>query len=176
METITVNFGKWRSGLVVFINLFYLIIISSWPFWLDASISIISLPIGIVLLINARRGWQELTGKRPALIIDKSGIVDNIHWYSLGRVTWDEIDSIKTKRLLLVKTIAIFLKNPHVVVQKEKRLIKRAFQRVKTILQGTPMVLQTKNLAISYNELATLLRDIDFDKPDFIDMSKHLID
>lgn len=176
MKTITVNFGKWRSGLVVFFNLFYFVVLFSWPFLLGWSVLIVAVPVGLVLLFNAWKGWQEFTGKRVAIIIDKDGIVDNIHWYSLGRVEWEEVDAIKTKGVFFAKTIRVLFKNPSNVMQREKKFLKKIFQSFQLVLNRTPMILNTRTLAISHNELATLLRDIDFENPNFVDMSEHLID
>jgi len=175
MNTITVNFPKWRSALFLFTSLFYLGIVLSWLFfgWV---LLLIVIPIVPFLAWNVKRTWQELTGKRPALIIDKDGIVDNTHWYSLGRVGWEEVDSIRTKQLFLIQNIQIIFKDPNAVIQKEKKFLKRLMQTIQLVLKKTPMLLNSGMLAISHNKLATLLRDIDFDNPDFVDMSEHLID
>jgi hypothetical protein len=43
------------------------------------------------------------------------------------------------------------------------------------IFNKSPMVFSTKPLTISHNELAILLNDIDFDNPDFVDLSEYYI-
>jgi len=175
MTTITVNFARWRSVLTFFISVLYLGIVFSW-IYLNWILIFLVVPMGLFLAWQAKKSWQELKGNRPALILDKDGIVDNTHWYSLGRVAWEEVDSIKTKQLFFVQNIQIIFKNPRAVIQKEKRLLKKIVQSYQLLLKKTPMLLNTSLLAISYNELATLLRDIDFENPDFVDMSEHLID
>ena len=175
MKTITVSFAKWRSILVLFICLLYLLIVSSWLFWSWMLIFLV-IPLMLFLGWNIRKTWRELTGERPALILDKEGIVDNTHWYSLGRVGWEEVDSIKTQELLLIQNIQVIFKNPNALIQKEKKLLKRLVQSMQLSLKKTPMLLNSRALEISQNELATLLENIDFKNSDFANMAAHLID
>lgn len=175
MKTITVNFSKWRSALILFINLLYSVVIISWIFVAWTFLFLV-IPLVIFLAWNIKKTWQELTGKRPALVLDKDGIIDNIHWYSLGRVGWEEIDAIQSKQFFWIKNIRVMFKSPSAVIQKEKNFLKRLFQSVQWMFNKTPMLLNAKTLPISDNELAALLKDIDFENPDFVDMSEHLVD
>lgn len=175
MKTITVSFAKWHSVVMLFINLLYLFTMSLFIF---VAWDFVFLIIPTVLFFgwNIKRAWQELTGKRPALIIDKEGLVDNTRWYSLGRVGWEEVDSIKRKQFFLLEDMRVIFRNPKAVIQKEKNPLKRLLQRVQMGLKETPMLFGNRALAISQYELATLLENIDFENPNFVDMSAHLID
>jgi hypothetical protein len=175
MKTITVSFAKWRSVLMLFINLLYLLIVFSFIFF-DWRLLFLVTPMVLFLGWNVRRAWQELIGKKPALIIDKEGIVDHTRWYSLGRVGWEEVDLIKEQQFFLLQDIRVIFKDPKAVIQKEKNPLKRLVQNIQLVLKKTPMLLDNRALAISQNELAALLKNIDFENPDFVDMSAHLID
>lgn len=175
MKTITVNFAKWRSALILFLCFFYLAAVFSW-LMIGWVLLVVVIPIVLMLVWNIRKTWQELTGKRPALVIDRDGIVDNTHWYSLGRVAWEEVDAIKNKQLFFKRSIQVIFKKPSALIQKEKNVFKRIGQTIQLIFNKSPMVFSTKPLIISHNELATLLNEIDFENPDFVDISEHLID
>lgn len=175
MKTITVSFSKWRSILILFISLLYLLIVCSWILigWI---LIFLIVPIAFFLGWNVKKSWQELRGKRPALILDKDGIVDNTHWYSLGRVGWEEIDSIKNKEFFIVQQIQIIFKDPKALIQKEEKLLKKFAQNLQLLAKKTPMFLNSRVLAIPHYELVNLLKNIDFENPEFVDMSEHLID
>jgi hypothetical protein len=175
MKTITVNFAKWRSILMLFVSVLYSLVACSWIFvsWM---LLFLVIPVLLFLGWNIRRAWRELRGERLALIIDKEGLVDNTHWYSLGRVEWEEIDSIKTKQLFFIQHVEVIFKDPSRVIQKEKNSLKKLAQSIRLLLNKPPMLLNNIMLEISHNELATILGNIDFENPNFLDMSEHLID
>jgi hypothetical protein len=175
MKTITVSFSKWRSILILFISLLYLFIALFWIF-LGWAFLLLVIPIVFFLGWNVRKTWRELTGEKPALILDKDGIVDQTHWYSLGRVGWKEIDFVKTKQFFIVQEIQIVFKDPKALIQKEEKFLKQFAQRMQLLVKKTPMLLNSRVLAIPHHELATLLKKIDFENPEFVDMSEHLID
>ena len=175
MKTITVSFAKWHSVLMLFINLLCLFTIALFIFVAEDFIFLM-IPVVFFFGWNIRRAWQELTGKRPALIIDKEGLVDNTRWYSLGRVGWKEVDSIKVQQFFLLQNIHVFFKNPKIVIQKEKNPLKKMIQSIQLVLKKTPMLLNSSVLGILHYELVDLLGNIDFENPDFVDMSAHLID
>ena len=175
MKTITVNFAKWRSILILFVSLFYLMGILSWIFigWV---LIFLIVPLLFLLGWNVKKTWQELTGERPAFIIDNKGIVDNTHWFSLGRVGWEEVDSIKSKQLFFIQNVQVILKDPSAIIRKEKKFLKRLVLNIQLIFNKTPILLDSRGLSIPHHELATILENIDFENPDFVDMSEHLID
>ena len=174
MKTITVNFAKLHSIRILFTSLFVLLIVCSWIF-VGWEFIFLIIPIAFFLLWNIRRTWRGLIGKRPALIIDREGIVDNTHWYSLGRVEWEAVDLIKSKQLFLIQNVQVIFKDPSAVIQKEKKFFKKLVQSIHLLTKKTPMLLNSRLLGIPHHELTTLLRNIDFENPDFVDLSEHLI-
>lgn len=176
MKTITIRFNKLRSILGLFIGGLYAGIGIS--FLIDSpEFFFISLPFVLFFGRRAWYSWQELRGKRFALILDQDGIVDNIYWHSVGRISWEDVLTIETqKKFPLIRVIQLTLKDQSAVLGREKNILKRLFQAIQLLLKkGSLIYINTWILAGSYEELSDIFVNIDLDNIDFMDLSEHLI-
>lgn len=119
---------------------------------------------------------QWFLGIEPALVIDHEGIIDSSNLLSLGRIKWEEIESIKTQKLLFVfNIIGISLKDPYGFIGKQS-IFKRLSLLWRQLTKKSMIQIHPLLLAISYKELANIMLRIDLENPGALDLSSHLIE
>ena len=85
-----------------------------------AILSLICAPICAYCFIHYLR---EIFNNNPALIINQSGIHEQISKYGVGMIKWDDIENINVVPYMdNTYFICIFLKNPAKYIENQKRL------------------------------------------------------
>ncbi|UUF13223.1 MULTISPECIES: STM3941 family protein [Flavobacterium] len=100
---------------------------------------------------------KKLFDKKPVVVIDAIGIIDNSSAVSLGRILWEDIDAIKEITVVNQKFIKIYLKNPEDYISKETNVIKRNMIKMNLKQSGSPVSISVNGLKISFNELKDIL-------------------
>lgn len=100
---------------------------------------------------------KKLFDKKPAVVIDTIGILDNSSAVSLGRILWEDIVAISEKTFANQKFIIIYLKNPEDYISKETNVIKRNMIKMNLKQSGSPVSISVNGLKISFNELKNIL-------------------
>lgn len=174
MQTTTIKFSKLWSffsiiGFLIYDLIALLMLTNPYSFF-----------FGLALLYyfgkKTRTVFLWFLGIEPALVIDHEGIIDSSNLISLGRVRWDQIESIKNQKVLFVfNIIAIRLKDPYGFIGKES-IFKRLSLIWRQMTKSSMIQLYPMLLAISYKELANIMLRIDLDNPGMLDLSSHLIE
>jgi hypothetical protein len=98
----------------------------------------------------------KLFDKKPGLVINKEGIIDNTHSSSLGLINWSEITKIYKKKVISTEILIIEIRNPETYIQKANGLKKIGLrQNLKSY--GTPITLTSVGLQCSFDELERLV-------------------
>ena len=101
----------------------------------------------------------KLFDNTPALTLDEDGIVDNSSTVSVGRIGWNDIESISTTQQSNTKFITIHVQDPEKFIDRERSSIKRNMMLANHKRTGSPINISTNILAISHENLMELLEE-----------------
>ncbi|MBY0480544.1 MAG: hypothetical protein K2Q21_04240 [Chitinophagaceae bacterium] len=101
---------------------------------------------------------KKLLDKRPGLIIDKNGILDQSSGVSAGLIPWSDIQEIKTTQVYNQTFIMIFVQNPNDYIAREPGIFKRKMMEINFNTYGSPISITANTLQCDFNELLNLLQ------------------
>ncbi|WP_289045192.1 STM3941 family protein [uncultured Olleya sp.] len=96
--------------------------------------------------------------KKPGLIINKNGIIDNSNAASIGLVKWKDITDIEIKHVASTKFILVNLNTPEIYISQANSKIKARLMKSNMRLCGTPITITSKSLNYNFNDLEQLLQ------------------
>lgn len=102
---------------------------------------------------------RKLPDKKPGLIIDDIGLVDNSSGLAAGQVLWTDIENISVIEIHRQKLIMLQVKNPQHYIDKQTSLFKRKGMELNNKMYGTPLSITANGLKTSFDKLLTLLTD-----------------
>lgn len=109
---------------------------------------------GFSFLYSAYR----LIFSKPLISIDKDGIVDNTGVCAVGRIKWDEIDSIGINRFLNLTFVGITPKDLHAVISRQN-VFKRWFLQLNKLLTAMPINISEFFLPMSAQQLLLKIQE-----------------
>jgi hypothetical protein len=155
----------------------HLTLIKSWPNrllgllgLLEVGVLVIGVPYFFGYVSSLRRAFQR---NEPAMIINRTGIVDHVSTYMVGQIAWDEIQRIgpwtRERRLIpnpFLKTPLISKYRFVAIVMKDKAYLER-LPRLKSLqlridanaCYGRQLLVPENFLEINADELLTRLND-----------------
>ena len=101
----------------------------------------------------------KLKDKKPGLIINQQGIVDNSSGLAAGEVLWTDIKNISVIEIHTQKLIMLHVKNPQDYIDRQKSLIKRKGMEMNVRMYGTPLSITANGLKMSFDKLFKLIND-----------------
>ena len=90
--------------------------------------------------------------KKPGLVLNAAGIIDNSSSVSAGFIPWPEIFGFDIFEIQKQKTLIIMVVNPERYIEVGGS-IKRALNRVNFKLCGSPIAITSNSLKIGFQEL-----------------------
>jgi glucan phosphoethanolaminetransferase (alkaline phosphatase superfamily) len=146
------------AALLVAVGFLLLWISETQSYYPPAFIKIVSIVsiafFGICLIFLV----FKLFDNKPGLVIDSSGITDNSSITAIGFIPWDTITSIKTIEVYQQKIIAIEVKNPNHLIEKQSDL-KKFWLKQNCNSFATPICINTNSLKIKFDELEKLIKE-----------------
>ena len=100
-------------------------------------------------------GIKKFFDKKPGLILDASGIVDNSSGASAGLIPWSDIQGFGIHEIQKQKLLIIKLADPEKYIQAGGSM-KRALNRMNLKLCGSPIAISSNALKINFSELVSL--------------------
>ena len=100
-------------------------------------------------------GLKKLFNTKPALILNKSGIVDNASSVSAGFIPWSEVGGARIVEMPNQKMLVIDVRDPEEYIARGSRL-KQTLNKANYNMVGSPISIPTDVLAINFSELASL--------------------
>lgn len=101
-------------------------------------------------------GVRKLFDRKPGLILNAAGLVDNSSGVAAGFIPWSEIRGVAPLFLGRQRMVALHVSDPQKYLGRGNAL-KRAFVRGNVSLCGTPIVISPTVLAISFDDLLRTL-------------------
>lgn len=118
---------------------------------------------GICLLFMIKRYGD----KRPALIINESGITDHSSAIPAGFIPWSHIQDIVEIEIYKNRLLLIKVKDPSLYINRQTAFLKRKAVEVNYKTYGTPISIGSQAIQYNFDDLKTLLhkRLNEFQKP-----------
>lgn len=108
---------------------------------------------GLCAVIAARKMFD----KKPGLVLNSSGIIDNSSGVAAGFIPWNEILGAEIFEVFRQKTLIILVKNPEAYVERGNPL-KRAANKANYKMCGSPIAITSNTLQMSFPELLSLFQ------------------
>lgn len=102
---------------------------------------------------------NRLRSKKPALIIDETGITNYVSNISGTHIPWRDIRYIVTNKVFNQLFLMVLLYNPEDYLSKETNLIKRKLLIMNYKQYGSPVSIAVSTVQGNINELRRLLQD-----------------
>ena len=101
-------------------------------------------------------GFKKLFDKRPGLILNSAGIVDNASAISAGLIPWSEVLSTEIFTIRRQRLLIIQIRGPEQYIESAGPL-KRVLYNANRKMYGSPIVISSNTLQIDFAELLRLV-------------------
>jgi len=102
-------------------------------------------------------GFKKLFDKKPGLIFNSSGIVDNSSGVAAGFIPWSEVIRAEVSELNKQKMLIIFVQNPQKFIN-QGGMMKQLLNNANYKMCGSPIAIASNTLKINFAELLALFR------------------
>ena len=100
-------------------------------------------------------GIKKLFTKKPGLVFNSSGIVDNASGVSAGLIPWTEIIGAEVFEIQKQDILVIKVTDPQKFVDRGG-LLKRVFNKANYKMCGSPIAISSNTLKMDFSELLSL--------------------
>jgi hypothetical protein len=100
-------------------------------------------------------GLKKMFDKKPGLILNESGIVDNASGVAAGFVPWSEVLGIAVYEIHKQKMLIVGVKDPQKYIARGG-VLKRMLNRANHNMSGSPITISAAALGIEFPELLAL--------------------
>lgn len=98
---------------------------------------------------------KKLFDKKPGLVFNNSGIVDNASSASAGFIPWSEVVGAEVFEIQKQKMLIIMVRNPQEYIARGNSL-RRTLNKANYKMVGSPISISSNALEISFSELTSL--------------------
>lgn len=102
---------------------------------------------------------RKVFDKKPGLVIDEQGIIDNYSTLEAGRVLWTEVMGLSEWQYAGQKMVVLLLNDPQCYIDNQPKTLKRKALLFNLKECGSPLALSANGLKISYKRLHALLHE-----------------
>jgi hypothetical protein len=94
---------------------------------------------------------------KPGLILNDSGIIDNLNATSVGLIEWRNITGMGRLEIASSKILVIETSNPEKYIQRSKNIISKKAMKANYKMYGSPLSIISNSLKIKFSELERLI-------------------
>jgi uncharacterized membrane protein len=162
METKEINFKNWYLILLSLGGILFVILgifLIFLPFFNDRLFPypIVRIIIGIISILFFGFVtiiiFRKIFGRRPGLIINSTGIIDNSTGFSTKHIKWENIIGIKSFNIIVVKFIVVIINNPEEYFKRYK------MGKLDYKMTGSPINIYTTVLKCKHKVLVDILQN-----------------
>ena len=118
------------------------------------AVGFIGIPFSFLSLVFA---LTKLFDKRPGLIIDEEGFVNNTSFLKNQRIQWTNVTGLDIWKYNGSKMILVYVNNPEEIIASANKFY-RFWLRLNARKHGTPVWITSITLKISFNELLEIIK------------------
>jgi len=124
--------------------------------WMVADAALVGTGVAVIgigfFALGGLYCFVKMWDRRPGLVLDRDGIIDNSTGVAAGRVRWEEITDIRFRMMGRQRFVTIDVVDPRRFVERGGA-VRRLMTRLNTTALGSPINIATDGLAISPDEL-----------------------
>lgn len=164
MKTLEIPLNKFRIAVLalLFVAVVTLAFFLAYYLFLDGVFSvkliillIIAIPVLIFIIWFA---IKKIISNKPGLVIDSTGILDNVNLSEIGVISWNEISTMNIVNHQSSYFIILHLKDSDKVLNRlENNRLRLAKNNLKVF--GSPVAINVSNLKIDKFELLEILNN-----------------
>ncbi|HWJ29515.1 MAG TPA: STM3941 family protein [Flavisolibacter sp.] len=100
---------------------------------------------------------SKLPDKKPGLIIDETGLIDNSSGIAAGHILWTDIENISALEIHKQRLVMLEVRNPQDYIDRQKNFLKRKSMAMNYKMYGTPLSISANGLKIPFPELLGII-------------------
>jgi len=162
---ISIPLSKTKIFLI-FLGSLLFVILSSWILLSERSDPVlhsvkakIAAVVGIAFFgFGGIYAAGKLADRKPGLIIDSEGIIDNSSAVAAGRVRWDDMTGLTVSKIQSTRFLNILVRSPQACLEGKSRLMKLA-GAANIKMTGTPINISSNALKIKFDDLVRLINE-----------------
>lgn len=101
----------------------------------------------------------KLLDKKPGLVIDENGILDNSGGLAAGFIPWTDIQQFSIQKVMKQQFLVITVRNPEYYIGNQKTVLKKKGMQYNFKNYGSPIAISTNTLNCKLPELLNLLEE-----------------
>lgn len=101
----------------------------------------------------------KLRDKKPGLVIDQNGIIDNSGGLAAGFIPWTDIKEFSVSKVMKQQFLIISVRNPDYYINSQKNILKQKGMEYNQRNYGSPIAISTNTLNCKLPELLQLLEE-----------------
>jgi hypothetical protein len=101
----------------------------------------------------------KLRDKKPGLVIDENGIIDNSGGLAAGFIPWSDILKFTIQKVMKQQFLVITVRNPEYYINNQKSVLKKKGMEYNFKNYGSPVAISTNTLNCKLPELLHLLEE-----------------
>lgn len=103
-------------------------------------------------------GVKKLFDKKPGLVLNSSGVIDNSSGVSAGLIPWAEILGFEIYEIHKQKMLIIKVRNPQQYIERGGAF-RRALNKASHKMCGSPIAITSSALKVNFSELVSLFNE-----------------
>ena len=120
-------------------------------FWIIGIMSIVFFGVSAVLIA------PKLFDRKAGLQINDQGIVDNTNLASIGLIEWDDIRSVKMRKVASARILMLLTDQPNKYIDKAKNGISKRTMQANYKMYGSPLAITASALQMNFADLEQLV-------------------
>ena len=102
---------------------------------------------------------KKLIDKRPGLVIDDNGVIDNASAVAAGFIPWNDIHHIEIAKVMRHEFLMFIVKNPNDYLARQTNMLKRKSMEMNFKHYGSPITISSHGLKCDLAELKAILEN-----------------
>lgn len=102
-------------------------------------------------------GIRKLFDKRPGLVLNSAGIIDNSSGLAAGFIPWSEITGAEIYEIRRQKMLIIKVRNPEEFIQRGN-VLRQAMVKMGSKMSGSPIAITSSTLEIDFSKLLSTFK------------------
>jgi hypothetical protein len=168
-DELVIELSKSKAILII-VGSLAMVAAGAWLFLMDERTIARDLPIddplfvhgvgiaGMVLFsLTAILGLRKLFDKKPGLVFNSTGIIDNSSGLSAGLIPWSDVTGAEIYQVQRQKMLIIKVRNPEEFIQRGN-VLKRAVVKINSKMSGSPIAISSNTLKTNFPELLSIFQ------------------
>jgi hypothetical protein len=102
---------------------------------------------------------SKLADKKPGIVFDKEGILDNSTAIAVGLIPWRDIEGVSTVKVMKQEFVIIIVNNTEHYIGKKKNFLRRKSLEYNYKNYGSPVAISANGLKCEVNELVEIIQE-----------------